>query len=712
MKRTMKRVASTLLAALLLLSVGAGALAAEVAANNSITFTNRELALKGLLVRKTVVNAADAPDTAFPFYLTVNGAVAAGETYRLFTAAGQELKLYYDVSSGSYQDLTESQYNAAPNKATLSPMDRTTDANGSFTLRHGQTAVLDGLSYGDRYTVNEGTVANFTQVLPAGGAAAEGTVTQTLAEETFQNRYDDHTPPPDDEYFTELHISKQVVTPGGYDLPVDADFTFKVEVEGEPLALAGYQVLDLQTGAAVGSGVTDENGKFTISGGQEAVFEKVEADCMVTVTEEPAQGWTTVGNGVQSGVTAYDTLYLDFTNRFGSFVVAKTMADGTVPGTPFDFVLSHADGTAWAGAQYYVYQADGTLADKKAKTTDANGAFQLEAGERALFVGIDQGTVFSVREQPTKGFAQVLPADANGYVSETVGGVVKTLPFQNETNGAEGKLTVSKSVLTPGAEAAPDVAFPFQLKVLVDGQYVAVPNALYAIGDSTFKTDDNGRFTLKASQTATFERLKLTATYQVEELPTQNFAAQQARFSEELTQKGVDFAFTNVYNPTDTTQLKVLKVDANDNTRTLSGAKFQVEKLTDTGVVDPGFTAITIRTGSDGTAEVPGGLADGKYQLTEVNAPAFYKLPENLVIVVDTDMTGDPHTLAADGYTVSAALGMDGVRTITVTVANEGVIVDTGVLLDTLPYVLVLVVVGAGAVVLAVRKHHRRAEEN
>ncbi|MCF0120097.1 MAG: prealbumin-like fold domain-containing protein, partial [Oscillospiraceae bacterium] len=319
-------------------------------------------------------------------------------------------------------------------------------------------------------------------------------------------------------------------------------------------------------------------------------------------------------------------------------------------------------------------------------------------------IGIPEGTVFTVSEQRAAGFTQVLPADTNGYVNETVGANVSTLPFGNNTaDEPDGTLTVSKTVISEALESAPDADFTFRLSVLVGTDYQPLPDAVYSVGGNTFKTDEDGLFTLRANQTATFDRLKLTATYKVEELPVKDFSPQQASYEEQLTKSGVAFDFTNVYKSN--YALKLVKVDSDNNEKTLANAVFRLEKLTDQNTVDPVFSPITLKTGSDGTVTLPG-LTKGSYRLTEVSAPLFYNKTD-VIINIDTEMTEDSHTLEDDGYTVTADIGDDGVKTITVTAVNEPHVPDTGVLLDSLPYVLILVLVIVGVVVLVIRRRRR-----
>lgn len=83
--------------------------------------------------------------------------------------------------------------------------------------------------------------------------------------------------------------------------------------------------------------------------------------------------------------------------------------------------------------------------------------------------------------------------------------------------------------------------------------------------------------------------------------------------------------------------IEITKVDKNDNTKVIEGARFKLEKLDQNGNVDSTYTPQELTTGEDGKIKFDG-LEVGKYRVTETKAPEGYEL---LKSSKDVEITGD-----------------------------------------------------------------------
>lgn len=94
--------------------------------------------------------------------------------------------------------------------------------------------------------------------------------------------------------------------------------------------------------------------------------------------------------------------------------------------------------------------------------------------------------------------------------------------------------------------------------------------------------------------------------------------------------KTITGTITNTYQ---NTNIKIIKVDAADNSIMLSDVEFTLEKLKDNGTVDDTFTKVTAKTEMDGVA-VFSDLKDGTYRLTETKAKDGYSLLKKSITIV------------------------------------------------------------------------------
>lgn len=196
----------------------------------------------------------------------------------------------------------------------------------------------------------------------------------------------------------------------------------------------------------------------------------------------------------------------------------------------------------------------------------------------------------------------------------------------------------------------------------------------------------------------------------------------------------VEFDFTPTNNkelsPTD----RVVKFYAKyvSNTQQLTVSKTVTGLLGDTGktftfqLKDAKGNAVTIDN-ADGTAITTAGTAawtgtDGKFTLKHGDTITFNKLPVGTYYVYELDEQGalkhyqttwtgadTEQTTPIEGSNerkATVTIGADGAKTLAFT-NHCKLLPDTGVLLDTLPYIVILAVVAGGVALLMLRKHRK-----
>ncbi len=690
-----------------------------------IVFTNEPKESEDLYVTKTLVSAVEGeeiPETArnveFWFKLELNGSPVKNTTYHV-----EEKN-----SDGKYVDVCN------PSSSALAGHDRKTDAAGRFCLRAGQRAVfrsedVRALRVGAAFRVTEEAKEGYQQTTPEGGAPAAGTVTEYGGTAAFVNEY---VPSGTGDKAT-LEVRKTVSSALGYPLPDNPDFTFSLRLNGQARGNEPYEVYDLYTGGKDGEGATTEEGLFTLKGGQKAVFTGpgilTGLDYEVRELDLP-EGWKATGEtnvsggtgafgthttaAVQTGETRANTI-LYFNNAFASFAVSKEVEDGedSEQGRNFTFELTHGDRSFWTGAKYYVYDIrTKQLIGDTYRTTGTEepdqGRFTLESGQIALFFGIPAGEKYNVREVQSEvevpgetQYRQSYPMDAEqhpvGYTDKTVQDNAEQLEFRNKpVNG----LTVSKAVVNESGEAAFDTHTEFTFFLYkVDEAGIRTPQskAYYLVGESNHETGEDGKFTLRADETANFTALRPGQYLVVEDASNtpeysvvpkddrEGNAKKTAEQSGTLVQGGnLNFTFTNYYVPN---KLDLVLTKTDGDGVVLEGAEFMLYwDEAETNPVEPESSGgnetasgsdhpmdglKTADSGdafsADGAAPLPGGSEDtggrrvekgpfatsadgtltfenlkaGVYYLREVKAPSGYVLlPEAVKIEVKWEEDG------------------------------------------------------------------------
>lgn len=582
--------------------------AAEEAEVPRVVFENTRNTEPDLFITKQVVSADEryqAPAGAtFSFTLKLGGDLANSVRYYVYNEDGQEVFLYEDGES------TENKSNKIP---------FTTDRSGMFSLKAGQTAKFEYVGTGVHYEVTESEVEGFTQTTPAGGVPAVGSVAAEGTGVTFVNTY---VPKVVEAEKAELRIQKSISFPGGYEAPESPDFAFIVKIKGSAYKNEAYQILDTATGNTVGSDTTDDAGRFTLKGGQVAIFADVPADVDYEVVEEEMEGWHAVGKTRLAGAVQAPLTMLSYTNASASFAVSKEMADGSEPEANFSFLLTDEAEQAMADVSYYLYTNGGKRLDDSVYRTDSEGRFTLMAGQTAVFFGLEVGTVFNVLEEVHEDFVQQQPASVNGYQNKTASDAVEVLPFVNKYQSVKLSLNVTKKV-SGDVQTDADTVFTFQLKQAEGDRYVPVAGEVYSIevggSKSTFKTDAKGNFQVKKNETARFEELTAGNVYQVEELALARGYTIEDAVREGTLEESLFFTFTNQY-AVPKTDLYLRKAEKGGSG--LAGASFALyedQELTKK-VGDQNYV-----TDKDGKVTIQG-VPDGSYYLVEEKAPKGYEL--------------------------------------------------------------------------------------
>lgn len=602
----------------LALLLGAGAALPAAAAEQKVTrvtFENAPSSAPDLYVKKTVESSAQGylppADQEYSFVLKLDGALAEDEKYRVFDKNGEEVFRLGDALG------------AAGIKIPFR-----TDRNGNFTLKADQTALFEYVGAGVSYEITEYLPEGFRQIQPAGGAPASGVVPPGGAVVEFKNLYEPGGTGTD----TDLMIRKTVSFPAGYEPWETPDFAFRLKLGGQPWAHEKYEVQDTESGQVLEEQTTDKDGRFTLKGGQTAVFRGVPVNLDYEVREEtPEEGWSNTGEETLAGSTKAPAQILTFNNRSASFAVEKRMEDGSVPDREFRFLLLRGDSSVWSGASYRLYSSfTGKPVDDAVHTTDGSGYFTLKAGETAIFYGIAPGTIFQVSEEAGTDYQQVVPADPEGYPDWEVKESVELLPFVNRMVPEDGRLSVTKLVTSPEGEAPKDPAeFTFVLSRKTTGPegeaiYEPQKEALYSITrgsqEETYRTSKEGIFTLKANETARFSGLERGAVYQVKEidLPLE-YEAKLAVQEDTLTENGLAFTFENQYFWRQV-DLMLHKKDRKD--QPLQGAEFLLYR--DAGLQNPVREEPYVSNNA-GEISIPA-LKSGVYYLKETKSPEGYQL--------------------------------------------------------------------------------------
>lgn len=696
-QKKMKRIkrAISFLTVICCLAAGAGPLYAAASNEPSgteipqIVFTNEPKGEPDLYVKKTVESAVqgqEVPEAAkekeFTFTLKLGGGLVRGERYYKWEKDGDAYKW----------------------------IEHRTDESGRFFLKHGEEAWfksedIRALTPTAQYEVTEDPVDGYQQTEPTLNGPAEGPVTKDGANVEFVNQYT----PQGIGNKAALEVQKSISYPKDYELPgEDQEFTFSLSVNNAPWAGQPYKIQPIVEGSGdEQDAVTNGEGEFKLKGGYKAVFtDPLQAGMDYVVKEvDLPEGWRATGEISKEGSTTKGTNILYFDNSPASFTVTKELEkdsaepeDGNIP--EFTFELTDAGGKEWADAAYYLYvydtesrtmiisqnkaedtegtegedQTEGAGKTPPYKTTDKNGRFTLQPDQAAVFFNIPTGTVYNVREiapgaaEGTGGilYEQTYPENPKNYQNESVAAGNKVLLFKNKGRKTVNALNVTKEVVNEKGEApsTQDTEFYFILEKKDQGAWTPMNGAKCTVlpGGDSRAADQEGRFHIKANETAQFKALEQDEIYRVREDETllpEEYISRTGVQEGTLSGNALNFLFKNGYDPAKL-DLELTKV--NDENAKLPGAGFML--YWDQACTKPVFPAdsgaddqdkMIYETDEKGLLTFSN-LKAGTYYLKEVKAPSGYVVLDK-IIEIKIRRTADGLSMTVDGKHVLSANG-------------------------------------------------------
>lgn len=152
-------------------------------------------------------------------------------------------------------------------------------------------------------------------------------------------------------------------------------------------------------------------------------------------------------------------------------------------------------------------------------------------------------------------------------------------------------------------------------------------------------------------------------------------------------------------------------------TKTVTGKLGDTNKAFIFQILDASGNPVTLTTGNYEFSNTNGALlndgTNGKFTLKDGASITFKNLPSGEYKIVEEDYTGEKYETS---YVVDSGTSTDG-QEATVTIGTDAKQInftnhrtlkpDTGVLLDTLPYIVILAVVAGGVALLMLRKHRK-----
>ena len=354
-----------------------------------------------------------------------------------------------------------------------------TDDNGVFTIYAGETIAIPLREAGETFTVTE--LASY-YAEESDWICEEPADTDTLSESgtllTITNQY----------RWKDLDITK-TVTKNGYTDVSDIEFTFKLyEATGESASDKGAQIRDFQwqivdsnSSDADPNGWLDpgSDGEITAAcAGKVVRVSRFKAGTRVIVEEELAEELTDSFVADPSSVNVRIPVYAtsgkaEIINeyQYRDLIVTKTVASRSgstdLSGYSFRMILETKSGDAEyataANQSYFLMSKDGariynyesgqtTVYDENLVdiplATDANGAFTLKDGQKAVFAGLaKEGVSWRIKEAVDETYPPLVPqvSEDDSNYSEYVEGIIEELNNQADfINGNDGVFIIRK----------------------------------------------------------------------------------------------------------------------------------------------------------------------------------------------------------------------------------------------------------------------------
>ena len=366
---------------------------------------------------------------------------------------------------------------------------------GKFTLKDGETKVIEGLPTGIEYTVIEENEDGFVTTM----TGETGTISkEKMAEAAFTNTKDEGG----------LIVSKSVESTLESDKT--RDFSFTVTLDDKTVN-GTYGEMTFTNGVA----------EFTLKDGETKTAAGLAMGIGYTVNEEADENFEVTYTG-QSGVISKQTASAEVKNtrKTGGLKVTKTVVSPTTSDMEkdFNFTVTLIDATI-----------NGTYGD--AEFADGVATLTLKGGETKSITGLPIGITYTIEEAEADGFVLTGKTGDEGTISTTE----SKAEFTNTRE--TGELKVTKTVVSSTAgDKEKEFNFTVTLSdTTIEGMFGGVE---FQGGVATF--------TLKDGESKAATGLPTGITYKVEEATAAGFITTMTGETGTISkEKAAEAAFTN-----------------------------------------------------------------------------------------------------------------------------------------------------------------------
>ncbi len=367
----------------------------------------------------------------------------------------------------------------------------------------------------------------------------------------------------------------------------------------------------------------------------------------------------------------------------------------------YTFVLQDDEGAAIADASYSVMMPDGTLVSDK--NTDAEGKFRLKANERAIFDAVDPNEKYAVVQ-----LTELADSVYDTYAESTDVSLDGT-KIENSTdedgNATTGEFLIyyDQSYLVDFNNTLKTIDFTVEKQV---GEYVDPDQEFEFTVEAEGMADTN--FTLTGGDTKTIS-VPVGADVSVTEnnLPAGFIVSNKLSTANSYTD-GNAYSVDNLtaaqtveyFNELETNELTITKTTTGSLGDRAKQFTFTLDVTAANGET-VSFPESAEYTYDRETGKVTFTLANGE-SLTLPGIPygADFSVSENADGYIAKVAEGSAAQTESESFAKS---GMTEDVTVNYTNSLDGA-PDTGVFLDSLPYILLLAIAGAGAAVIVMRR--------
>ena len=451
----------------------------------------------------------------------------------------------------------------------------TITSGGTLTLKAGQTAVIEGLPAGTKYTVTETAPGNgFTQVSPANGASATGTIVSgETAEASFTNQYKAEAVvlEGDDAESGALWVEKKLTGITWDALGEDVAFSFTLTGSGDAPMPSGSSTITIGaetegSKAAFGDITFQKPGTYTYT-----VTETIPQSGLPGFTYDETKYMVTVkvaDNGAGKLTIAEPTYQKDDDTYVYSVANPMTFTNayapdgGTLEGATALKVTKKLEGRDWQASDNFTFTLTGinnapmpdsasgntaTLTLNQEKMSDSFGDITFQtAGQYTYMVQETSENGGGIAVDTTVYTVTVTVSDSNGTLVPTAAYQAgesdysyseEGLTFTNRftpaaVGGEDGEHAISVTKVLQGRGWEAGDAFSFQLNGADEDTTAAITNGTVKLPENltiaydggstnTILDNANGALSVSASKSGTFGEMTFgaagTYTFQVQE---------------------------------------------------------------------------------------------------------------------------------------------------------------------------------------------------